>query len=125
MSDIDHQWGSDLEFGPTGDLALVMDSLLGQQRVLRRLLTNPLDYIWQPSYGAGLASFIGQPANILQICATIRSQIFKEAAVMQNPEPTIEVTLNPGGTSGDVYAYILYTDAGTGQTQVLSFSVGA
>src|ERR1700683_2907421 len=70
MADIAHQWGSDLEFGPNGDLAVVAGSDLGQQRVLRRLLTNLLDYIWQPAYGAGLAGLIGQPANILQIRAT-------------------------------------------------------
>jgi hypothetical protein len=123
MADIAHQWGSDLAFGPTGDLAVVADSALGQQRVLRRLLTNQLDYIWQPTYGAGLAGFIGQPANALQIRATIRSQIFKEAVVSRDPEPTIDVMLSPGGTTGDVYVHILYVDAQTGQTQVLSFSV--
>jgi hypothetical protein len=123
MADIAHQWGSDLEFGPNGDLAVVAGSDLGQQRVLRRLLTNLLDYIWQPAYGAGLAGLIGQPANILQIRATIRSQIFKEPAVAQNPEPTIDVTLCPGGAAGDVYVRILYVDAQTGQTQVLTFSV--
>jgi hypothetical protein len=120
MADIAHQWGSDLAFGPTGDLAVVVGPALGQQRVLRRLLTNLLDYIWQPAYGAGLAGFIG---NALQIRATIRSQIFKEAAVAQNPEPTIGVTLCPGGAAGDVYVHILYVDAQTGQTQVLTFSV--
>ena len=41
----------------------------------------------------------------------------------QNPEPTIDVTLNPGGASGDVYVHIVYVDAQTGQTQVLTFSV--
>jgi hypothetical protein len=123
MFDIAHQWGSDLELGPTGDLAVVTGPTLGQQRVLRRLLTNLLDYIWQPAYGAGLAGFIGQPANSLQIRATIRSQIFKESAVAQNPEPTIDVTVSPGGAAGDVYVYILYADAQTGQTQVLTFSV--
>lgn len=123
MADIAHQWGSDLEFGPTGDLGVVAGTTLGQQRVLRRLLTNPLDYIWQPTYGAGLAGFIGQPANTLQIRAMIRSQIFKEATVAQTPEPTIDVTLSPGGATGDVYVHILYVDAQTGQTQILSFSV--
>jgi hypothetical protein len=125
MADLFHQWGSDLGFGPTGDLAIVTGPSLGQQRVLRRLLTSLLDYIWQPAYGAGLASFIGQPANVLQIRATIRSQIFKEETVAQNPEPTIDVTLNPGGAAGDVYVHILYVDAQTGQTQVLSFPVSA
>ncbi len=123
MTDIAHQWGSDLGFGPTGDLALVSGPTLGQQRVLRRLFTNPLDYIWQPGYGAGLARFIGEPVSPLQIRGTIRSQIFKESAVAQNPEPTIDVTLCPGGAAGDVYVHILYVDAQTGQTQVLTFSV--
>jgi hypothetical protein len=125
MADIDHQWGSDLSFGSTGDIAAVIGSALGQQRVLRRLLTNPLDYIWQITYGAGLAGFIGQPTNTLQIRATIRSQIFKEQAVAQNPEPTISVTVDPGGATGDVYVQVLYVDSQTGQTQVLSFTVGA
>jgi hypothetical protein len=125
MADIAHQWGSDLELGPTGDLAVVTGSLFGQQRVLRRLLTNPLDYIWQPGYGAGLATFIGKPANALQVRAKVRSQIFKEDAVLQEPEPTINVALSPEGASGDVYLNILYSDAGTGQVQVLTFSVGA
>ena len=125
MVDIAHQWGSDLSFGPTGDLAMVSGSTLGQQRVLRRLLTNLLDYIWQPGYGAGLAGFIGQPVNALQMRALIRSQIFKEPSVAQNPEPTIDVTISPGGATGDVYVYILYVDAQSGQTQILTFSVSS
>ena len=31
----------------SGDISVVSGPLLGQQRVLRRLLTNPGDYIWQ------------------------------------------------------------------------------
>ena len=81
MADASHQWGSDLAIGATGDISTADGALLGQQRVLRRLLTNPGDYIWQLDYGAGLARFIGQPANALQIRAVIRSQIFKETAV--------------------------------------------
>ncbi|MBW4091065.1 MAG: hypothetical protein HIU82_08150 [Proteobacteria bacterium] len=125
MPDLSHQWGADLAVGPTGDLAVTMGAALGQQRVLRRLLTNPGEYIWQPDYGAGLARFIGQPANRLQIQALIRSQIFKESAVARTPEPIIDVSISPGGAAGTVYVYIRYQDAGSGQTQVLSFSVGA
>ena len=121
MPDIWHQWGSDLMVGPTGDLASVAGALLGRQRVLRRLLTNPGDYIWQLGYGAGLAQFVGRPANALQIRAVIRSQIFQEAAVARMPEPVIEVASDDIGA---VYVDIRYVDAVTGQTQVLSFSVG-
>lgn len=124
MADIAQQWGADLAIGNTGDLAIVGGTALGQQRILRRLLTNPGDYIWQPGYGAGLARFIGQPANILQIRALVRSQIFKEASVARIPEPVIEVSISPAGAIGTVYLYIRYQDASSGQTEVLSFSVG-
>ncbi|MBV8524314.1 MAG: hypothetical protein JOY71_19665 [Acetobacteraceae bacterium] len=125
MADLSHQWGSDLFTTPTGDLATASGSLLGQQRVLRRLLTSPGDYIWQPDYGAGLARFIGQPGNALQIRAVIRSQIFKETTVARSPEPIIDVQVAPNGADGAVYVHIRYVDAPTGQTQTLSFSVSA
>lgn len=97
MVDALHEWGSDLVIGSSGDIGVVSGPLLGQQRVLRRLLTNPGGYIWQLDYGAGLARFIGQPVNALQIRAVVRSQIFKEAAVARQPEPIIDVEVAPGG----------------------------
>jgi phage baseplate assembly protein W len=121
MTDLSHQWGADLAVGPTGDLATADGSLLGQQRVLRRLLTNPGEYIWQLDYGAGLGRFIGTPVNAGQIQAAIRSQIFKEAAVARTPEPTINVSLGPAGV---VAVDIRYADATSGQTQILSFTIG-
>lgn len=124
MADIAHQWGQDLSISPTGDLGTVDGALLGQQRILRRLLTNPGDYIWQLDYGAGLARFIGQPASVLQIQAVIRSQIFKEPAVAQSPEPTITVDASSASANAAVYVSIQYVDAPSGQTQTLSFSVG-
>lgn len=119
MADIWHQWNGDLAAGPTGDLLAVDGTLFGQQRVLRRLLTNPGDYIWQLDYGAGLARFIGETIDVAQIRAVIRGQIFKEAAVARTPEPVIDVAAD-GGT---VTVHIRYADAATGQTQVLAFSV--
>jgi phage baseplate assembly protein W len=120
MADVFHQFGSDFLAGPTGDLALASGSTAGQQRVLRRLLTNPGDYIWQPTYGAGLGQFVGTPASPAQIRAVIRSQIFKEPAVARTPEPVVDVTNDPGGT---FYVHIRYADAVSGGTQTLSFSV--
>jgi hypothetical protein len=123
MADVFHQWGSDLVVGSTGDIGTIDGPPWGQQRVLRRLLTNPGDYIWQLDYGAGLARFIGRPASPLQIRAVIRSQIFKEASVACQPEPLINVQISPGGASSTVYVYIRYVDAESSQTRVLSFSV--
>jgi phage baseplate assembly protein W len=125
VNDISHVWGADLAVGATGDLALATGATLGQQRILRRLLTNPGDYIWDLDYGAGLSKFVGQPVNSLQIEAVIRSQIFREAAVARTPEPAIDVQVAPGGAAGIVYVHIRYVDAPSGQTQVLSFSVSA
>ncbi len=125
MPDLSQQWGADLTIGSTGDLAVAAGAELGQQRVLRRLLTNPGDYIWQPDFGAGLARFVGRPANILQIRAIVRSQIFKESQVARTPEPVIDVSTSPAGAVGTVYVHIRYQDAPTGKTQALTFSVGS
>jgi len=125
VNDIYHVWDSDLATGATGDLAIASGSTLGQQRVLRRLLTNPGDYIWHIDYGAGLASFVGVPSNKMQIMATIRSQMFQETAVAQTPEPVINVQISPAGALSTIYVDIRYTDSLSGETQMLTFSVGS
>ena len=121
MPDISHIYGADIAAGPTGDLAVADGTVLGQQRVLRRLLTNPGDYIWNLDYGAGLAQFVGQPARAAQIRALIRRQIFRESVVARTPEPAIDVSFDGHGT---LFVDIRYADATSGQTQVLAFSVG-
>ncbi|MGI4941880.1 MAG: hypothetical protein ACRYHQ_15185 [Janthinobacterium lividum] len=90
--------------------------------MLRRLLTNPLGYIWQPTYGAGLPAFVGQPAQQDRIAAIARAQMFLEAAVAQSPAPVIAVTPYPDGT---VSLAISYVDAQSGggvtvPTQILA-----
>ena len=92
----------------------------GQQRVLRRLLTNAQEYIWNLEYGAGLARFVGSPAGASNIRAVVRSQMFKEAAVARIPEPVIDVQADSSGT---VYVHIRYADAVTGSTEILSFTI--
>jgi phage baseplate assembly protein W len=121
MSDVFQQYAGDLVVGPGGDLAAANGTLLGQQRVLRRLLTNPGDYLWNPNYGAGLAQFVGKPANAARIHSVIRGQIFLESAVARQPEPVVNVAASP---SGSVTVQISYADSSTGETQVLSFTVG-
>jgi hypothetical protein len=125
MSDLWHQWGNDLVLGVTGDLSLASGSDLGQQRLLRRLLTNLQDYLWQLDYGAGLGRFIGQPGSALQIKAVIRGQMFKEPIVARTPEPVIDVQVSPVGSVGTIYVVIRYSEAPSGKVQVLSFSLGA
>jgi phage baseplate assembly protein W len=122
MSDALLQWGSDLAVGASGDLALVNGSSLTQQRVLRRLLTNQGCYVWQPSYGAGLGRFVGSTANDREIAGSIKSQMLLEAAVATQPEPTITAE---AFSSGAIFVEILYVDAASGGTELLTFTVSS
>ena len=94
--DIGHRWGADLDVSPTGDLAIVEGAPAATQRILRRLLTNLGDYIWNPTYGAGLTQFVGMPTQSRQIAAIVRSQMLQEAGVARLPTPEITVA-NPEG----------------------------
>ena len=91
-------WGGDLAATPAGDIAVVDGSTLGQQRVLRRLLTNPKDYTWQPGYGGGLGRFVGQVIGSRMIVGAIRTQLFEEAAVAQQPYPNVTANSLPDGS---------------------------
>jgi hypothetical protein len=117
--DLAHWFGQDLNVSASGDLLTVDGTAKGQQRILRRLLTNPGDYIWEPTYGAGLASKIGQPFDADACEAIIRSQLFLEPVVSRTPAPVISVTQITNG----LYVQIQYTDSDTGQIVPLSFSV--
>lgn len=131
MSDLNHFYGNDLALSATGDLLKVDGSTQGQQRVLRRLLTNPAlidsngkvkvvgDYIWHPNYGAGLPRMVGDTIDIPKITGVIRGQILLEACVARNPDPVIKVEEIAGGVS----VYIHYNDAQTGKPVALSFDV--
>lgn len=131
MSDLYQQFGSDLTQSATGDLLKVDGSTQGQQRLLRRLLTNPAlkdasgnvtvvgDYIFHPDYGAGLPRLVGATLDIAQIKGLIRGQVLMEASVARVPEPSITVNAIQNGVS----VYIRYNDAQTGKPVALSFDV--
>jgi hypothetical protein len=117
MIDLYHYIGNDLSVGATGDLAFCAGTQYGQQRVVRRLITNPLAYIWHIDYGGGLGALIGSPTSAGVVQGIIRGQISKEAAVSQTPTPTVTVY---GNSSGLVNATIQYADADTSENQVLT-----
>lgn len=121
MADADLVWSGDLAVSPTGDLSMVDGTILGQQRVLRRLLTNLDDYTWQPTYGGGLGQFVGQVAGTRAITGNIRGQLYAEAAVAHQPEPAVTANTLPDGS---VFVDITYADAVTATTQTLTFSIG-
>jgi phage baseplate assembly protein W len=119
MSDLNHVFGGDLSVAANGDLAVLSGSALGQQRVLRRLLTNAGDYIWQLTYGAGLPAMIGTPVQADAISGKVRSQIFLEPAVERSPVPSVTVE-----TSGNIVSLsITYTDASEVSAQAVGISM--
>lgn len=121
MSDISHLMGSDLSILSNGNFELAETSEEGQQRVLRRLLTNPAAMPFHLGFGAGLAAFIGQPINKAKISARITSQMRLERAVLAIPVPTVDVADSDNGV---VAALIRYTDRSTGDTSQLDFNTG-
>jgi hypothetical protein len=119
MPDLALQFGGDLSVGAGGDLLLADGAALTQQRVLFRLLTNPSDYIWQLSYGAGLGQFVGQPGAPGAIMGVTRVQMLLEPLVASAPAPSISAD---AGDDGRVTLSINYADAATGQTSLLTFN---
>jgi len=121
MADASLVWGGDLAVTPAGDLSMSEGGALGQQRVLRRLMTNVLDYTWQPTYGGGLGQFVGAVASARTVEGAIRAQLYAEASVAHQPEPNVSTNPTPDGS---VYVNILYADAPSLAAQTLTFSVG-
>lgn len=81
-----------LEVNQQGDFVTVVREELTQQRIIRRLLTNPGDMLAHPEYGAGLPRYIGQiltEDKYNEIRGVITEQIFLENTVLQNPAPEI------------------------------------
>ena len=119
MNDLNHFIGADLNLSITGDLQRIDGTTKGQQRILRRLLTNPGEYMFHSGYGAGLGALVGSVSDIGKITALIRGQILLEEAVARVPEPEITVSAITNGVS----VYIKYTDAASKSAQILSFNV--
>lgn len=125
LADVYHYIGGDISASNTGDLQGVTDTVRGQQRVLRRLLTNPGDYIFEPTYGAGLAQWIGRTADLAEIRALIRGQVLLEDSVAKIPEPTVQVTQIANADGGGFAVLIQYADAASSEPVTLSFNVSA
>jgi hypothetical protein len=132
MNDISQYFGNDIDVSPTGDLLVANSTVTGEQRVYRRLLTNPAlddrngnpiasaDYTFHPDYGAGIPRKVGRPADIDGTQSLIQSQMFKEAAVATSPAPKISVVLD-GNLMSTVVRYI---DAQSKEPVVLAFDIG-
>lgn len=123
LNDLYLVFGTDLTLSATGDLQIANGAIRSEQRVIRRLLTNPGDYIWHPTYGAGLPAYVGQalsPDLYNQIQSTTLQNIFLEDSVSQNPMPDVLFQTAQGG----IFVQINYTLADTQQPIVVTFNAG-
>lgn len=121
LIDVAHEWGADVQLSATGDLAQVKTSKRSAQRVYRRLMTNPGEYLWHPTYGAGLPARVGSLVNVPEITALIRGQMLLEASVSPSPPPAVTVTPITNGVS----VAVTYTVLPDRQPVSLSFNVEA
>lgn len=122
LCDISLNFGQDISLSSQNDLLTVSELERSKQRVLRRLLTNPGDYIWHTDYGAGLPAFVGQSLSgdrFDEIRSLITSQIFLEPSVSQIPEPQILLQTIQGG----LFVQINYTESATKQPIVLTLDL--
>jgi phage baseplate assembly protein W len=119
LHDLDQTVGSDLSASSTGDLLIAKRIQRSQQRLLRRLLTNPGDYLFHPDYGAGLPRYVGQTIDIARIRALIRAQVRLETAIAQHPAPQISVKPLMNGIAVAIH----YADAASSEPVSLSFNV--
>lgn len=109
LCDVSHLWGADTQLSPSGDFARVTRATRSTQRVLRRLLTNPGDYVFHPDYGAGLPGRVGTNVDVAEIRALIREQMLLEPSVARTPEPTIKVREIQNGVSVSI-VYVALPD---------------
>jgi hypothetical protein len=119
LSDLYQWYGGDVTSSATGDLQTVTGDTRSQQRIVRRLCTNPGDYIQHPDYGGGLPKLIGSNASASDVKAIVQSQMRLEDSVLQLPAPVVTVTPITNG----MQIQIQYTDALSRKPVLLSFNV--
>ncbi len=119
LYDLNHTLGFDLSLDATGDLQAVSHLERSQQRILRRLLSNPGDYLFHLDYGAGLPKQVGERLEINKTQAFIQHQLSQEASIAPQPAPEVKVTPIREGVSVQLH----YWEAQTKQPITLSFDV--
>ena len=123
MYDLSLDWEADLVVASGGDLDLSVGSDTISQRVFRRLLTNPGDYIWNLDYGGGLAQFVGLPCSPADIEAVVRTQLALESALPPTPAPQVSAAI-VDAANGYVLATITYADPATNSSIQLNVASG-
>jgi phage baseplate assembly protein W len=118
--DTAHFFGQDMQFSATGDDLLSDGALEMEQRIFRGLMTNPGDDPFNPTYGAGIGSYIGQalsPEKFASLKAAILAVVMTEPNVQKLPLPDITYQADQNSF---LSATIQYVYAPTGQTRAIT-----
>jgi hypothetical protein len=121
LVDLYQWWAGDLTVTVSGDLMGVTGLTRSQQRIVRRLCTNPGSYIAQPTYGGGLGQFIGTTSDPDEIVAVVRAQMLLEDSVAS--VQSIIVNQSPNGLQNAISLTINYTDSPSNAPTVLAFTL--
>ena len=125
MISITCDWGGDLSAGPGGDINATPVQANIHQRLVRRLLTNPGDYIWHTNYGAGLGAYVGRPTSAGRIKSAILNQIQFEPLVAETPAPAVQFNQSATGTFATDAVTVQYQVAGTSAGNSVVLELGA
>lgn len=116
--DIDHFFGGDIANHVARDLPTVNSDIETQRKIIRRLATNPKDYLWHPEYGAGLRRFVGA-TNLGEVEGVCVSQVAMEENVASYPAPTVTLQMSEGA----LVCLVTYTDATSNELKNFSFNI--
>jgi hypothetical protein len=117
-------WGGDLSIGPSGDIAVAPAHVEINQRIVRRLLTNPGDYIWHTDYGAGLGKYVGEPYSPELVEGTILNQLRYESLIASSPLPLVQTDELLQGTFIGASVTIKFQVADTGVPSFVALNPG-
>ena len=118
------RWGADLTVGASGDISVASVQAEVQQRLVRRLLTNPGDYVWHTEYGAGLGSYVGERYSPGFIEGAVLNQLQLEGLVAATPAPLVETSLSPTGPLSTISVAVRYRVAGASASDSVILNLG-
>lgn len=108
FNDLALDWAMDLQISAQGDLAVSTGVPLLKQRIIRRILTNKKQLIFQPEFGVGVPKYVheGISTSVFnEIKQRVIQEIYKEEAVARNPGPEIIITSTYNGIFISIVVY--------------------
>lgn len=133
--DLSLDYQHDLELDTVNDLHLVYNNNAEsldkagdtddyyQQAITRLLITNPLSYIWQPQYGVGVESDIGDPMSASRLSSIQSQTLLGLRSIPGILNPTAVVT--PYNSGSYIQLVITYTVAATNTQRTNTFLLQA